>query len=157
LVSYFDQSFFSSKKSRFELARLSSIIPGIEFAYAAETAFVSPILLEIGIDHTSMSFIWGISPLLGLFLAPLMASISDRCNLKMGRRRPFIIALGCGVILGLILVPHSASIVSYLGIGEDSKKWAVFLTILGIFLLDFDAENCQTMSRAYFLDVCVTG
>lgn len=43
--------FVYRKKSRFDLIRLSIIMLGIEFAYAAETAFVSPILLGIGIEH----------------------------------------------------------------------------------------------------------
>ena len=138
--------------------QLSCIIPGLEFAYAAETAFVSPILLESGIEHSMMTMIWGISPLLGFFLAPLMASFSDRCNAALGKRRPFIIILGIGVILGLIMVPHGHNIGIYIGDLLGSKfQWSVLITIVGIVLLDFDAENCQTVSRAYFLDVCLPG
>lgn len=40
------------------MIRVSCIIMGIEFAYAAETAFVSPILLEIGIEHKVSVFIF---------------------------------------------------------------------------------------------------
>ncbi len=36
------------KKSKWELTRISAAVMGIEFAYAAETAFVSPTLLKIG-------------------------------------------------------------------------------------------------------------
>ena len=36
------------KKSRWELTRISAAVMGIEFSYAAETAFVSPTLLKIG-------------------------------------------------------------------------------------------------------------
>lgn len=43
--------FSHRRKSRFDLIRVCCIIVGIEFAYAAETAFVSPTLLEIGINH----------------------------------------------------------------------------------------------------------
>ena len=37
-------------KSRAELLRISAAVMGIEFCYAAETAFVSPTLLSIGTD-----------------------------------------------------------------------------------------------------------
>jgi len=36
------------RKSRWELTRISAAVAGIEFSYAAETAFVSPTLLKIG-------------------------------------------------------------------------------------------------------------
>jgi solute carrier family 45, member 1/2/4 len=38
---------------------------------------------------------------------------------------------------------------------EFGYKWAVIVTIIGTVLLDFDADNCQTPSRAYLLDVCL--
>ena len=44
---------------------LSCAVCGIEFCYAAETAFVTPTLLRIGVPMLYMSFIWGVSPLLG--------------------------------------------------------------------------------------------
>ena len=43
--------FFRNRhKSRMELIRVSAAVMGIEFAYAAETAFVSPTLLGIGLQ-----------------------------------------------------------------------------------------------------------
>lgn len=88
---------------------------GIEFAYAAETAFVSPILLKIGIDHSKMTMVWSMSPVLGFFIAPLLGSFSDKCRLSCGRRRPFIFALSLGIILGLILVPFGREIGTLFG------------------------------------------
>ena len=38
-------------KTRAELLRISAAVMGIEFCYAAETAFVSPTLLSIGTDN----------------------------------------------------------------------------------------------------------
>jgi hypothetical protein len=35
--------------------------------------------------------------------------------------------------------------------------WSVFFTVLGTVLLDFDADACQSPSRAYLLDVTVPG
>ena len=77
---------------------------GIEFVYAAETAFVSPILLSIGLDHHQMTLIWGISPVLGFLGSPLLGSLSDRCRSALGRRRPFILTLSIGLLLGNIVI-----------------------------------------------------
>lgn len=164
-----------------ELIRLSLIITGIEFAYSAETAFVSPILLSIGIQHQHMTMVWALSPLLGFFLSPLLGSVSDRCNSRFGRRRPIIAILSVGLILGLILAPYGRDIGKFLGdvggvtlanltnddpaayeyktVNVDTNSsgffWAILFTVFGTLLLDFNADNCQTPSRAYLLDMCV--
>lgn len=173
--------FLDRKKTRLELIRLSLIITGIEFAYSAETAFVSPILLSIGIEHKHMTMVWALSPLFGFFLSPILGSISDRCNSRFGRRRPIIAVLSIGLVLGLILAPYGRDIGRFLGdvgggadtvngttevpmsldfksIKEENPNgffYAILFTVLGTLLLDFNADNCQTPARAYLLDVCV--
>jgi len=179
------------RKTRWELTRISAAVMGIEFAYAAETAFVSPTLLKIGVLHEHMTLIWCLSPLIGFFLTPILGSLSDRCRSTLGRRRPFIIFLSIGVVLGLILVPNGKLIGKKLGdqypredrleehtngpggrltglinnatlVQEEDvveghlhadHPWGIFFTVLGTVLLDFDADACQSPSRAYLLDV----
>lgn len=138
-----------------------------------------------------MTLVWALSPVVGFFLTPLLGSLSDRCHHPMGRRRPFIILLSIGVLMGLLLVPNGEDIGYALGdfysmpnetmslnqtkllphrttaIDSDqefsemlttessSHTWGIFFTILGTVLLDFDADACQSPSRAYLLDVTV--
>lgn len=160
---------------------------------ASFSAFVSPTLLKIGVQHQHMTLVWALSPVVGFFLTPLLGSVSDRCHHPLGRRRPFIILLSIGVLLGLLLVPNGEDIGYALGdfytmlnetlplnqtsaaskmlphrttaIDSDqeftemlttessSHTWGIFFTILGTVLLDFDADACQSPSRAYLLDV----
>jgi len=189
------------RKSRLELTRISAAVMGIEFSYAAETAFVSPTLLKIGVSQRHMTLIWCLSPLVGFFLTPILGSLSDRCRSGLGRRRPFIILLSIGVVLGLILVPNGKYLGTLLGdvyspsltydpddqtpggremylsyedeldynqtiasnfspVEEEGEypphrahPWGIFFTIVGTVLLDFDADACQSPSRAYLLDV----
>lgn len=104
-VSYYFYFSFHRTKTRKELLRISAAVMGIEFSYAAETAFVSPTLLRIGVEHKHMTLVWALSPLIGFFLTPILGSLSDRCSLEMGRRRPFILCLSVGVLLGIYYVP----------------------------------------------------
>lgn len=90
----------SRRKTRFELIKISAAVMGIEFSYAAETAFVSPILLSIGVQHQQMTLVWALSPMIGFFVTPIMGSLSDKCRINFGRRRPFILLLSAGIILG---------------------------------------------------------
>lgn len=152
-------------------------------------AFVSPTLLKIGVQHQHMTLVWALSPIVGFFLTPLLGSVSDRCHHPMGRRRPFIILLSIGVLMGLLLVPNGEDIGYAMGdfytmpnetlsrnqtkllphrttaidsdqeftemltTESESHSWGIFFTILGTVLLDFDADACQSPSRAYLLDV----
>nr|CAI5854935.1 unnamed protein product [Callosobruchus analis] len=113
-----DFSHLYRRKTRKELVRISAAVMGIEFSYAAETAFVSPTLLKIGVEHKHMTLVWALSPLIGFFLTPILGSLSDRCHLNFGRRRPFILAMSLGVFLGLILVPNG----EYLGYAMGDPK-----------------------------------
>lgn len=106
----YDYSHIYRKKKFMELVRVSTAVMGIEFSYAAETAFVSPTLLQIGVEHRLMTLVWALSPLVGFFVTPLLGSLSDRCRLAWGRRRPFIVLLAAGVLVGLILVPNGADL-----------------------------------------------
>lgn len=211
-----DYSHIYRRKTRAEMVRISAAVMGIEFCYAAETAFVSPTLLKIGVRHRHMTLIWCLSPFIGFFLTPILGSLSDNCRSKLGRRRPFIILLSIGIILGLILVPNGKLIGITMGddwaptpaptssslseeqvselisatepgflnastittvvnsldnpenitladdgepparpSGYQSHPWGIFFTIVGTMLLDFDADACQSPSRAYLLDVTV--
>ncbi|XP_037954089.1 proton-associated sugar transporter A [Teleopsis dalmanni] len=171
-------------KTRMELVRISAAVMGIEFSYAAETAFVSPTLLKIGVEHKHMTLVWALSPLVGFFLCPILGSMSDRCKLNMGRRRPFIILLSVGVLLGLLLVPNGENLGYWFGdnnisatainITNNSSQaqntlpikmfnttlssqhsYGIFFTVLGTVLLDFDADACQSPARTFLLDICV--
>jgi len=101
-----DYSHVNTRKTRAQLIRMSAAVCGIELCYAAETAFVSPILLKLGVPVAFMTLVWCVSPLLGFFLVPIMGSLSDRCPLKLGRRRPFILFFSVGIVIGLVLVPN---------------------------------------------------
>ena len=149
-----------------------------------------------------MTLIWCLSPLVGFFLTPILGSLSDRCKSPLGRRRPFIILLSIGVVLGLLLVPNGKALGKMMGdkyydreidaptgrifMEEDTTEdvwnnstglydddeemsvtpppdlhtyhpWGIFFTIIGTVLLDFDADACQSPSRAYLLDVTLPG
>jgi hypothetical protein len=58
------------------------------------------------------------------------------------------------------VVPSNGSDYSSATVEPDANyphPWSVFFTILGTMLLDFDADACQSPSRAYLLDVTVPG
>lgn len=76
---------------------------GREFCYAVEAAFVTPVLLSVGLPKNLYSLVWLISPILGFLLQPVVGSASDHCTCSWGRRRPYILGLGIIMLLGMAL------------------------------------------------------
>ncbi|XP_055621057.1 proton-associated sugar transporter A-like [Toxorhynchites rutilus septentrionalis] len=156
-----DYSHLFRPKTRWEMVRLTLHMVGIQFTYAVETAFVSPILLGIGLTHTYMTMIWAISPTLGAVLAPLIASISDQIRLDWGRRRPVLLALGVGLIIGLLILPNGRTVGLLLADDDvpvsqmTGFRWGVLITVLGLIMMDFNVETSNGVSRTYFMDMCI--
>ncbi|XP_053687655.1 proton-associated sugar transporter A-like [Sabethes cyaneus] len=156
-----DYSHLFRKKTRLELLRLSVYQLGVEFCYAAETAFVTPLLLSNGLSYTVMTMAWAFAPVMGFFFAPMIASFSDRVRCSWGRRRPVLLALGTACITGLLILPHGKAIGLLMG-DEDVPvelmtgfRWGVLVTVIGLMLTDFDIETSSGVGRTYFMDVCI--
>lgn len=78
--------------------------------------------LPAGLPEQYHSLTWFLSPVLGLIFTPLIGSASDRCTLPWGRRRPFILALCVGTLMGVALFLNGSLIgKSYLIFYEDSN------------------------------------
>lgn len=146
--TYQDYENITRRKTRLELILISLIVCGIELCYAAETALVTPLLLELGIPVQYMSLVWSISPFFGFILCSLLGKLSDKCKSKLGKRRPFILMHSIGIIFGLVLISYGNSITA-------NNFIIMLLTILGVSLLDFNCDACQSPSRAYLLDICI--
>ncbi|KAG8441576.1 hypothetical protein GDO86_010672 [Hymenochirus boettgeri] len=130
-----------------------AVMFGREFCYAMETALVTPVLLQIGLPEQYYSLTWFLSPILGLIFTPLIGSASDRCTLRWGRRRPFILVLCVGVFLGVALFLNGSVIGLAIGDVPDKQPIGIVLTVLGVVVLDFCADATEGPIRAYLLDV----
>ncbi|XP_028436012.1 solute carrier family 45 member 4 isoform X3 [Perca flavescens] len=133
-----------------------AVMFGREFCYAMETALVTPVLLQIGLPEQYNSLTWFLSPILGLLFTPVIGSASDRCTLRWGRRRPFILALCVGVLLGVALFLNGSLIGLSVGDSPSSQPIGIVLTIVGVVVLDFCADASEGPIRAYLLDVADT-
>uniref|UniRef100_A0A671W3N8 Solute carrier family 45 member 4 n=1 Tax=Sparus aurata TaxID=8175 RepID=A0A671W3N8_SPAAU len=133
-----------------------AVMFGREFCYAMETALVTPVLLQIGLPEQYYSLTWFLSPVLGLMFTPLIGSASDRCTLRWGRRRPFILALCIGTLIGVALFLNGSLMGLSFGDEQGRQPIGIVLTVLGVVVLDFCADATEGPIRAYLLDVADT-
>uniref|UniRef100_A0A8C4QWD3 Zgc:77158 n=1 Tax=Eptatretus burgeri TaxID=7764 RepID=A0A8C4QWD3_EPTBU len=124
-----------------QLVLINALTGGLEICVAACITYVPPLLLESGVEERYMTMVLGIGPILALLFVPLLSALSDRWVGSYGRRRPFIIGLSFGVLLGLLAILISAN---------DEKVW---LLILGVALLDFCGQACFTPLEALLFDL----
>ncbi|CAO2602073.1 Solute carrier family 45 member 4 [Lemmus lemmus] len=106
-----------------------------------------------GLPEQYYSLTWFLSPVLGLIFTPLIGSASDRCTLSWGRRRPFILVLCVGVLIGVALFLNGSAIGLALGDVPNRQPIGIVLTVLGVVVLDFSADATEGPIRAYLLDV----
>ncbi len=87
---------------------------GVQFGFALQNANASRILSDLGADLHSLSLFWLVAPIMGLIIQPLVGSASDRTWNKLGRRNPYILAGGFAAAIGMLLMPNSATLASFI-------------------------------------------
>lgn len=143
------------RRSRGRLILHALVMFGREFCYAVEAAFVTPVLLSVGLPRSMYSLVWLISPILGFLLQPIIGSASDYCRSPWGRRRPYILALGILMLVGITLFLNGDAVISAL-ISDRSLRsiWAIVVVMFGVVLFDFAADFIDGPIKAYLFDVC---
>uniref|UniRef100_A0A8C5EF02 Membrane-associated transporter protein n=1 Tax=Gouania willdenowi TaxID=441366 RepID=A0A8C5EF02_GOUWI len=143
------------RRSRSRLILHGLVMFGREFCYAVEAAFVTPVLLSVGLPRSLYSLVWLISPILGFMLQPIIGSASDFCRSAWGRRRPYILSLGVLMLVGITLFLNGDAVISALITDKSLKsKWAIGVVMFGVVLFDFAADFIDGPIKAYLFDVC---
>uniref|UniRef100_A0A3Q3VVU7 Uncharacterized protein n=1 Tax=Mola mola TaxID=94237 RepID=A0A3Q3VVU7_MOLML len=143
------------RRSRGRLILHGLVMFGREFCYAVEAAFVTPVLLSVGLPQSLYSLVWLISPILGFLLQPIIGSASDYCRSAWGRRRPYILVLGILMLLGLTFFLNGDAVISALLSDRSLKStWAIVVVMFGVVLFDFSADFIDGPIKAYLFDVC---
>ncbi|KAI3385851.1 hypothetical protein SNEBB_000606 [Seison nebaliae] len=135
-------------RSLTQIYRLALATFGVELCYAAETVFVSPKLLELGLPRNIIPLIWLIPPSIGIILAPILGFYSDISSSKFGRRRIVIICLSLIILLGITLVVISNKIN-----GTTNFPFKITLLIIGIVIMDCCTDCLLSPIRSYLSDV----
>jgi hypothetical protein len=139
----------------FRLAALTVGFLGIQFSWTIEMAYGSPFLLELGLSRSLMSLVWIAGPISGLIAQPFFGSLSDRCTLKLGRRRPFILGGSLATILSMLTIGHSQDLLSMGSATTASsyRTFAIIVAVFGFWIMDFAINVIMASCRALVVDV----
>ncbi|MDR3644454.1 MAG: MFS transporter, partial [Clostridia bacterium] len=95
------------------LLKLTSFWFWVNFLWGAMLSIVIPSQVNFIVGNSAKSSALGtvlsIGAVVAMFTQPLFGSLSDRCNLRLGRRRPFVIfgVLMCLIPLGMMAFTKS--------------------------------------------------
>jgi maltose/moltooligosaccharide transporter len=87
---------------------------GVQFGFALQNANASRILSDLGADLHSLSLFWLVAPIMGLLIQPIVGAASDKTWSRLGRRNPYILAGGFSAAIGMLLMPNSATLTSFI-------------------------------------------
>ncbi|GAM21133.1 hypothetical protein SAMD00019534_043080 [Acytostelium subglobosum LB1] len=137
----------------YKLIALSISFLGVQFGWALQMAYSTPMFLQLGVSRFWVSFIWIAGPVSGLIVQPIVGVISDRLVSKYGRRKPFIFFGSICIVLGLMLISNAPSIGAKMGDTPDKQTKAIILAIIGFWILDLSNNAVQSPCRALLVDV----
>ncbi|RKP08213.1 major facilitator superfamily domain-containing protein, partial [Thamnocephalis sphaerospora] len=122
----------------------------------------TPYLLSLGMSRSLTSLVWLAGPVSGLVMQPLVGALSDRCTLRWGRRRPFMLAGSLAVVFSLFLIGWAKDIARlhlldartliYDGRRQQSQL-AVWIAVIAFYLVDFAVNAGKCAIRALVVDV----
>lgn len=131
----------------------------LQIAWSVELSNGSPYLLSLGMSKSHLALVWIAGPLSGALVQPYVGIKSDRCRLRYGKRRPFMLVGTAATVLSLGVLACAKSIVgSVLGIfGVDEASRGVqatvmVLAVLMVYVLDFAINVVQAAIRAFIVD-----
>jgi MFS family permease len=115
-------------------------------------------LLNTGISPTTIASVWIIPPLCGATLQPLFGILSDRLKEKVGRREPFILLGGIGLLGALLTQAWSSTVANSLD-GSCEGTWPacrtkIFVSVFAVVVLYASAQAVQVGTRAKMVDEC---
>ncbi|KAI1752009.1 major facilitator superfamily domain-containing protein [Xylaria castorea] len=149
---------YPSTKSSYEMLALTISLAGLQSAYCSQFADGTDFLLDIGISPTVIASVWIIPPLCGATLQPLFGMLSDKLKVKVGRREPFVLLGGIGLLCALLTQAWSPEIANSLdGTCEGTRpacRTKIFVSVFAVVVLYASAQAVQVGTRAKMIDEC---
>lgn len=142
------------KLSFIHIVGLCCSLLAFQIAYSVGNSLCTPIMRRVGIPSSLLSVVWIIGPLSGFVVQPLVGHFSDQCKLKLGRRRPFLIAGCIGILAGFTIFYFLDDIADWLSKdGERNKAASITIYIIAMLTTYISINTLQGPARALIGDL----
>lgn len=142
------------KLSFIHIVGLCCSLLAFQIAYSVGNSLGTPIMRRVGIPSSLISVVWIIGPLSGFVVQPLVGHFSDQCKLRIGRRRPFLIAGCAGIITGFTIFYFLDKIAEFLSPkGEKNKAISITIFVVAMLTTYISINTLQGPARALIGDL----
>ncbi|CAM0870076.1 unnamed protein product [Alopecurus aequalis] len=138
--------------TKFMLFLMCIVSVALQYVCALEMSIIVPHLQKLGVPHKYASMVWIGGPLMGIFVNPTVGYYSDRCAMRLGRRRPFIILQCLVICISVMIIAFSTDIGRLLGETMENRRVATVLCIIGVLIIDCTVHTAQGTVRAMMSD-----
>ncbi|TPX64840.1 hypothetical protein SpCBS45565_g05580 [Spizellomyces sp. 'palustris'] len=137
---------------------LTICLTGVQFTWTVELAYGTPYLTSLNLPKALTALVWLAGPLSGLLIQPIVGVYSDKCTLRLGRRRPFMLGGGVLVLMSIGMIAYSREIAhQLLGTSPDKmtsiQAATIIVAVTGFYFLDFSINAVQASCRSLIVDV----
>ena len=139
-----------NKASVLKLVVLSLSGFGAEFFFIYFDMYAIPLQLRAKIPIALSTLPGLVATIIGFFLTPIISNMSDRCSLRLGRRRPFLIVLFIIALAFNTLCTFGRAI--GLSISPGHYLISQILIITGLCIGMISATTLLSIVRAYVMD-----
>jgi solute carrier family 45 protein 1/2/4 len=127
---------------------------GVQFTWTVELAYGTPYLVSLGLSAELTTLVWLAGPISGLLVQPMIGYWSDNCNLRLGKRRPFILIGTLLVNFSILLIAYAKWIGQVLNFSNGTENnIPIVAAVMGFYLLDFSINTVQASCRNLIVDV----
>ncbi|KAF4670370.1 hypothetical protein FOL46_000887 [Perkinsus olseni] len=125
---------------------------GVSFGFALQFALLTPFGMKLGISETMSSYLWLCGPVTGMIVQPLVGRLSDQCQNKWGRRRPYALGGTIVLLISLFLIAWSLDLGVLLGDRGADHRWATLIFVFSFWLFDASNNVLAVVFRALISD-----
>ncbi|ELR25627.1 transporter, major facilitator subfamily protein [Acanthamoeba castellanii str. Neff] len=134
-------------------------LAGVQFVYSIQFAIGTPLFRQkLKVSDANIAIILSTAgPISGFLVQPVIGVLSDACQFRFGRRRPFILGGALLCAAGMAIIGFSAFIGDAIGdsTGDDvGHHWrALIFAIAGLWIMNVAVNIMQGPARALVADV----
>ncbi|KAK2056992.1 MFS general substrate transporter [Colletotrichum caudatum] len=128
---------------------------GLQVCWFLLQSSVTPYIRSLGLSPSYISLIWGLGPIFGAFVQPIVGQLSDELHHSLGRRKPVMVVGALSTVISILLMACASDLTAPFTDTSAARPWqplALAVVCLATTLLGLTAYVVGV--RAIVVDIC---